>query len=289
MERIQFSSFWKYPNTLLQDKKDKRFLVFFFTVYVPLFLLVFQPFGVNNYDPTHQIRYELVLGSLIFGLVCGATLILFEFLIAPFFFSKTTGGVFVLRLILELILVASTIFLFYNIIGNFHDWKWTSFIAFVRDSTLMSILPMIIVLLYLTYRNTDRENEILKIQKPSGGILDEPLLLQSSNGKERLIILLASLLFIESEQNYVSVHYMDNELIKKTLLRTTMKKLEEELRPFSIVRSHRSFLVNMHNVIKARGNSHQMLLYLSKNNTPPIPVSRSYISNFRDYLDSYPK
>ncbi len=53
MSSIQ--KFFKKEVTIHQSNRDKWSLVLFMMVFVPLFLLIFQPFGVNNFDPTHSI------------------------------------------------------------------------------------------------------------------------------------------------------------------------------------------------------------------------------------------
>ncbi len=78
--------FWSKPVFFLRSKKEKWGLIIFLALYIPLFLLVFQPFGVNNYDPTHAIRMEFVIAAIAFGIVNFITLFIFEFAITPYFF-----------------------------------------------------------------------------------------------------------------------------------------------------------------------------------------------------------
>ena len=44
-------------------------------LFVALFLLAFQPFGVNNFDPTFSIRLEFALAVAGFGAVITATVV----------------------------------------------------------------------------------------------------------------------------------------------------------------------------------------------------------------------
>ena len=52
-------------------------------LFVALFLLAFQPFGVNNFDPTFSIRLEFALAVAGFGAVITATVAANEFLPRP--------------------------------------------------------------------------------------------------------------------------------------------------------------------------------------------------------------
>jgi len=112
--------------------------------------------------------------------------------------------------------------------------------------------------------------------------------LQSYNGKEKLAITLADLLYIEAEDNYISVHHLENGIVKKQLLRATMKEIEINLKAQFIIRCHRSFIVNINIVEKIIRDTHRMKLYLP-HISKSIPVSRSYIPVLVALLDVHHK
>ncbi len=282
------SSFWSKPFVFLRKPGQKWFYIAFFTFFVPFFLLVFQPFGVNNYDPTHKIGLTFLLASLGFGLVCGVTLALYEFLIAPKMFRRNNIMSFVLRLGFGMLLVAAALFLFYNFLGNFHDWRLSSFIGFIRDVFLMAILPVGIIILYLKYRSASLAFQNLKIQ-PIAQTEGKLIWFAEGNETKKLAITLNDLRFIEAQDNYVAVHYLENNLLKKTLLRATMKKLQLQLQQDRVVRCHRSYIVNLGSVIKiTKNNANQYRLYLSDVETS-LPVSRSYNSSLGLLLNVHHK
>lgn len=290
MNKFSISSgFWKRPVDYLQSRSDKWLLVVFNAVYIPLFLLLFQPFGVNNYDPTHRIGLEFFLAALSFGLVGGLTILVYEFWLVRLFFrsSQQTWLTLLGHIFLELIFLASVFFLYYNVLGEFHDWKLASYFEFIWQFLIMGIIPTGVVLLYLEYKNVRRAYD----QVQTGSTPDSPseklIHLTSGNGKEFISILSDTLLYIEAQGNYVFVYYLENGEIKKSLLRTTMKKLERQLQLPSVIRCHRSFIVNTRQVTKVTGNAHQFQLHLSEGTTT-IPVSRSYIPRLEKYLDIHP-
>ena len=274
--------FWKRQLPFLQSKRDKWILVLFSVFYAPFFLIVFQPFGVNNYDPTHEVSLVFALSAMGFGLMNGITLFVYEFGIVPLLFRKNNLPVFVLRIILALIFLSSTTFLFYNFIGNFHDWSFKSYLGFIRDVSLMGVIPFGVIFLYFSYR--DNRKAYLDLQKQS----EELIWLKADNGKDKLGLTLEHLLFIEAQDNYVAVFHRENESVKKSLLRTTMKKLESQLQAFPVVRCHRSFLINISSVQKVTGNNHQLKLHIERVDVP-IPVSRSYIPLLEEQLDIHHK
>lgn len=282
MSDLHKKYFWQQTVPFLQNKKDKWTLIFFVSLYVPLFLLIFQPYGVNNYDPTHKIGLVFMTAAFSFGFVNAVTIGLYEFHVAPYLFKNENWLLFTVRIVLELILLSSVTFLFYNILGDYHDWNLSSYLGFIRDVSLMSIIPFAFIFLYLNYRKSNQAIKQLEISNAqrSG---DKLLNISSINGKEYLSLQENHLLFIEAQDNYVAVYHLENEITKKMLLRTTMKKLDKELNSSFIVRCHRSFMVNTGCIEKVSNRSHQLLLYLS-GVKEPIPVSQSYRSSIKQFL-----
>lgn len=74
---------------------------------------------------------------------------------------------------------------------------------------------------------------------------------------------------------------MDNDgQFKKITERATIKNIEEATSGSPVVKSHRSFLVNVNDIINISGNAQGLLLELSDCDRS-IPVSRSYVDLFR--------
>ena len=280
-------SFWEQPVFQLNTKKYKWNLIIFVSVFVPLFLLIFQPFGVNNFDPTHSISSVFLFSMMGFGLVQGVVLVIYEFVIVPLVFKSRALSSFTIRMATELVLLAASTFLYYNILGNFHDWYFKSFLDFIFNVGLMSIIPFAIIILYFNYRKSQKAYQLLELQ-PKLALNEKYINLRSLNGKEQLTITLADLLFIEAQDNYVSVHYLEKEIVKRQLLRATMKDVQASLNNDFIIRCHRSFIVNINNVEKVTRDSHQMKLFLASL-SESIPVSRSYIPILETLLDVHHK
>lgn len=276
---------WNTPVPLLETRREKWFFVLFFTLFVPAFLLIFQPFGVNNYDPTHEIKLVFLLASLGFGLVCGLTLALYEFFLAPLLFKADKLLFFVLRIALGVLLVSGTIFCFYNFLGNFHDWNLVSFLGFIRDVSFMALLPLGIIILYFSYRTTRLEYQNLKIRplaKPAHRLV---WFTEGTAGK-KIAIALNDLLYVEAHDNYAAIYHLENDQIKKSLIRATMKKLQEQLKAEGVRRCHRSYLINLTQVIRVERNSNAQYQVQLNLVDEPIPVSRSYSTILQALLDT---
>ena len=110
----------------------------------------------------------------------------------------------------------------------------------------------------------------------------------SGGTKDTLVMDARSFLYAESEGNYVCLHYLspkDNRPVSR-LLRLTMKQAEAAVvfAPF-IVRCHRAFLVNLHQVTKMDGNSQGYRLRLEEC-AEEVPVSRAYVRRVKLLIES---
>ena len=125
-------------------------------------------------------------------------------------------------------------------------------------------------------------------QKPEVEETPPATLVFSGGTRETLELDARSFLYAESEGNYVRLHYLssnDNRPVSK-LLRLTMKQAEAAVAfaPF-IVRCHRAFLVNLHQVLKVDGNSQGYRLRL-EGGVEEVPVSRGYAKSVKALIES---
>jgi hypothetical protein len=95
--------------------------------------------------------------------------------------------------------------------------------------------------------------------------------------KLRLVIAPEAVIFIKSEENYVQIHYQDQNRTKKFILRSSMKALEETLSKRGLVRCHRSYFINPPFIrIVHRDDSGQIVARLKQEGLESIPISRKY-------------
>ncbi|MBR5638135.1 MAG: LytTR family transcriptional regulator DNA-binding domain-containing protein [Muribaculaceae bacterium] len=90
-----------------------------------------------------------------------------------------------------------------------------------------------------------------------------------------------NLLYIESVGNYVKVIQLHEGKVISDMLRATSKQVEERLQDYPmIVRCHRAFLVNLHQVeqIVSKAGAMQLLI---KHSNDAIPVSRSNMAGVK--------
>ncbi len=98
-----------------------------------------------------------------------------------------------------------------------------------------------------------------------------------TNTKEKLLLDPSDLLFAKADNNYTSIFWKEGNDLKNTLLRMNLGQLEKQLSSFRfIVRSHKSFLLNVNAEWAIKGNA-RGYTFKSVLSPTPVPVSRSRV------------
>lgn len=256
--------------------KEKIHFAWLTSLFLFLFLLFFQPFGVNNYRTDEAITTELIIGLSVFATVT-CSIILFNELIIYRLFKFISASIPVIIWIAWcVILMSSMIYLTYNYMGNWHDWSLNSYLGFLFNISILSIIPFTFVSVYFrikTLRQTINQSYSYPIKEH---LQERTVTFSSDNGKDTLVIKTCDLLFVQSEDNYVNIHYLDQGIPTKSLIRQTLKNIEASLNEEVIRKCHRSYLVNFFQVSQIEGNRNKMHLKLT-GMKDQIPVARNYI------------
>jgi len=97
--------------------------------------------------------------------------------------------------------------------------------------------------------------------------------LNSESESEKVKVPVDELLFMQAYDNYAKIVWHVDDKLKNKLIRSSLKNLEEQISVSFIARYHRSFIVNLANVVKVKGNARGYKLQL-KNFPELIPVSK---------------
>jgi DNA-binding LytR/AlgR family response regulator len=146
------------------------------------------------------------------------------------------------------------------------------------NTSMILLLPYAILWLYFSWQ--DKNNLLKKMaiedQNPENH-RKNVIAFPDEKGEQKITIMLENLLYIESSDNYVTIHYLNKSKLSHFLIRNTLKWMDENLTKNSqLVRCHRSYIVNLDNVKVLRKNKGGIFMELDVVNTPDIPVSNSY-------------
>lgn len=156
---------------------------------------------------------------------------------------------------------------------------------------LIIAIPYTILTLYAAYKAKTEELQMLQYEL---SLTSEPSVVYPSlinlydyNGTLKLTINSDSLYYMESQDNYVKIFYENNGKLLSYMLRSRTKTIEENLSDTSMVRCHRSYLVNVMKINHIRKGGKARYIVLSSDELKPIPVSKSYFKNLIAKIDKY--
>jgi hypothetical protein len=264
-------------------------------LFITLFLLVFQPFGLSAFHGPN--KYAFIAG---YGLVTIAVLTLDNLLLKAYFQTKSGKSTWtVKKQIVMLLLILFTIGT-----GNYFYSAWqihfhnplVGFLVFQFFTTAVGLLPIsIITIINENLRNKAflKEASILNQTVPSlhktelsEALAEPPLCLTGETSTKPLVIPVSDFLYAESSGNYLEVRFLKEGKVRTFLLRTTLTRAEEQLEPFaSIMKCHRAFLVNCEQIVQVKGNAQGLRIQLN-HTSDEIPVSRNFIKDLRAKMEA---
>lgn len=261
---------------LLEDTWEKFFLVGVCAVFTVLFINLYTPFNMDQWEPDQGSQQFLRLSG--FGIIGGTFLALSQLLVRPLLVKGNTTWIQFIYWTLSEILVLSLIF--HKLYGINDSSFFPEYLISLKYTFLGLLIPYTLALCFIWIFKKQQEDQ----HKPRITDLSSNLLsLRDEYGNSRLSLKLGNILFIEAADNYSTIFYKDNGTVKKEMIRNSLKGLSEQLKDWPIRRCHRSYLVNVQNVKMARKSSGKFTLLL-ENCTSVIPVSRKFTPEFNHLL-----
>ena len=188
--------------------------------------------------------------------------------------------------ILSEIVVMATLFTLFSLFTDNPE----SITDILRNSVVYTALIVLIpyTLSYIVFVLREKMQELKSLrqqierdetvlQKAYIQILDE-------KGEMRLSIRRENLIIIESADNYVCVHYLSDQKVKKTMVRNTLNRVAEHLQGSRIVRCHRSYMINLDHAQVLHRDKEGIFIEVGIEGIPDIPVSRTYADNVKEWI-----
>ena len=132
------------------------------------------------------------------------------------------------------------------------------------------------------------ERRVSEMIPKSGPQMQSPRMVRfyDNGGTLRLTIDINALYYLESEDNYIKIHYKHNDKILSYMLRCKTSTIEKSLEGSPMVRCHRSYIVNT-GKIRFMGEEHRMhFITLDDDSIKRIPVSKSYYATLLASLNT---
>jgi hypothetical protein len=189
---------------------------------------------------------------------------------------------YILWVFLELVMLSGAFTIIALIVGqnlNFEaDDPLYVCLNAMQNTVFIIGIPYFICVLYFSYG--ERSAKLKALMNENIGFKSSNLIsIRDSRGVLQLSVAKENLLYIESADNYICIWYHKNDMLKKQLLRITMKDICEQLAGSNIVRCHRSYMVNLDLVKVMRREKENLFLELCVPGVKEIPISKTYGEN----------
>lgn len=178
----------------------------------------------------------------------------------------------------SIVWLSTGIFLFYNFLGEWHDMRWTSYLSFIGNIGGLSLIPLIGILLFIKIRTLRTSLESAHTYTYGDTEGDQLLTFKAENLKDHFTLPLKCIVYLESEDNYVAIYHLKNDVLAKSLIRKSLKSIQQEGHHKALIRCHRSFIINLMHLQQVYGNRNKLSVFLGPVKEP-IPVSGQYLDD----------
>lgn len=277
----------KLEQILLLIKEDRKlFLKISFGVF--LFILFFQPFALEHFDFNNRLLIIAGMAIIVFlsmALVKAALIWIIksesQTFQDPTMLSYLGGFI-----IMVLNSVAFALYLRY--VGDLTITFYTMF-----KIILISLsIPVVLVIFYeisdlkqqIYHLTSEKDNSPKVTQKQELDYLSQSIVFTSDNATDHLTLHVSEVILIKSADNYVEIAFMENRMIRKKLIRNTLKNVEQLTKHYSnFVRCHRMCIINTHYVEKLNKKFNNYWIII-RGSEEQVPVSRQYLLKLKESL-----
>ncbi len=281
------------PYPLQRSARSHVRSAILFGLFVFVFLYVFRPFGLHFME---GVLFRVALG---YGAVCTAVMLVINVVL-----SRLLEGWFredawtVGRELLWTTFNVASIGLangLYTVAIGLAPLTLLTIAVFTGYTVVIGSFPLIVSILL----NEVRLNRIYALRSEginanlpeavasSTGDVTDPALglrIPAEQAKDDLLLSIDALYIIRSADNYVEVFHQAGRSIERTVMRGSLKSIEEYLAwNDRFLRCHKRHLVDLRKVLRVSGNAQGLKLHL-EGFEEPVPVSRQLTSEVRRRL-----
>ena len=253
-----------------------------YAVVLPLFFLSFtllyNPFDIKGYYSfgTFIPGVHLVLLSSIILVCCALTRTCLHFILKHNALLWWQYGLWCLG---EMVLTA----LFFALYTALFKGSEGGFFAVLPQCLKFACLTLAYPYAFLILAGAVRrkDEDLRRKDEPADNTI---VRFHDEHKRLKLSIAPSAILYVNSEYNYVKIHYLDAGRVRDFVLRASMKSLES-LDCRSLVRCHRSYFVNPEHITVLRKDP-QGLIFAQMNipDVDPVPVSKQYYDSLSALL-----
>jgi hypothetical protein len=275
----------RQPFNLLDTHVARLKLVIFCGVFGCLFLIIFQPFNLNL--GFTQVNAPLFIIFAFFTIAGMVALALTQFAFRSLFnVNLTTRLSFLMWSLVEFFFITLAIHTVDVIILQLSFFDVNEFLLNLKHTSLVVVLPYFFGILLLHVQEQLQVVQELTVKITKSARSNDNVTINDEKGKAAMNIAVRNIVYFKSEDNYIFLYHKQDQELRKELIRTNLKKLEQELDLPNLIRIHRSYMINSQNLISAIKTSKGYKVKMDDNAVHHLPVSTSYQKAFEEKVVS---
>jgi len=260
----------------LTEKSNIISQILFAALFALVFINLYAPFGVNTWFSLTRLQLFLYSSLLILTgvlVIVASRIIMYYYckkgrLTYPGYTGWVAGEIFLMALVYAILIktVTDDPRIFLDILKKS-----------VKVTALVLLLPYCILWLYFALREKNVQLKYLKESDNAEPQASRMIPFLDEKGTLRFSVKKDDVLFLEASDNYVNIHYLDGYKSSKFMIRNSMKSLSDGFPGSSLVRCHRSYMVNFDRVKIIRKEKDGLHLELDIPEKTNLPVSKTYV------------
>jgi len=274
----------KEISDYLKDKNTLITQVMWVSIFALIFINIYSPFNASSWFDGGRIEFFFYSSALILSgmLVIVLSKMIFVRLARKVRFTYLWFGIWNL---MEVLLLAAAYLVVDLLLLKSGAELVERFISLLFITLLVLAIPYSLSWLWLSLKDKRTKLDNLTMNTSREFMERQMITFRDETEKMRFSIKSSDILFVESTDNYVTVHTNVEGKLKKVMLRNTMKRLEKELEGTLIQRCHRSYMVNFENIKQVKLISTNLYIYLDFSEEIRLPVSKSYAEHVHEFLN----
>jgi hypothetical protein len=268
----------------LKDKSTIITQVMFVSVFALVFINLYSPFNASSWFEVGRIEFFFYSSAYILSgmLIIVLSKLVFVVVVRRIRFTYLHFAAWNL---MEIILLAAAYLVVDLVLLSSNAELVERFTGLLFITLLVLAIPYSISWMWLSLKDKRVKLDSLTADTSLEFKEKKMIIFRDETEKLRFSIKSEDILFVESTDNYVTVHTVERGKIKKIMLRNTMKRLEKELEGTLIQRCHRSYMVNFENIKLVKLISTNLYIYMDFPDEIRIPVSRTYAEHVHEFLN----
>ncbi len=266
-------------------------MILFTAFFALLFINLFQPFGSRNWYPNITDFKYFFFSSLI--ILTGMLVVVISRVIMHQAARK--HSITTLNYSAWILAEIFAMSLFYALFSKYvpegsADRDFMEILKkAVFNTSLVLLLPYGISLLYFSWKE---KTKLLEEQQEGRFTPEIPrkkrIAFPDEKGEIKITIEFDHLVYIESADNYATIHYINKERVARYPIRNSLKWFEQNLvGETPLVRCHRSYIINLDRVKVLKKTKEGFFMELDIPQLADIPVSKTYYESVMQKFSQY--